>query len=84
MRLRSYENAMGSCTAQCKMLLFCAKTVMRESGNFELAGLKKEGKKPTLVVSGAVLLRCFSQHWESSWPGKQAYMLTAFEIFERF
>ena len=33
---------MGSCTAQCKMLLFCANTVMRESAKFELARLKKE------------------------------------------
>ena len=26
---------MGSCTAQCKMLLFCANTVVRESAKFE-------------------------------------------------
>ena len=36
---------MGSCTAQCKMLLFCANTVMRESAKFELARLKKEGEE---------------------------------------
>ena len=36
---------MGSCTAQCKMLLFCANTVMRESAKFELARLKKTKKK---------------------------------------
>ena len=33
---------MGSCTSQCKMLLFCAKTAMREAYNFKLAHLKKE------------------------------------------
>ena len=33
---------MGSCTAQCKMLLFYANTVVRESAKFELARLKKE------------------------------------------
>ena len=33
---------MGSCTVQCKMLLFCANTVVRESAKFELARLKKE------------------------------------------
>ena len=33
---------MGSCTAQCKMLLFCANTVVRESAKFELPRLKKE------------------------------------------
>ena len=32
----------GSCTAQCKMLLFCAKTVVRNSRNIELPHLKKE------------------------------------------
>ena len=42
MRLRSCQKAMGSCTAQCKMLLFCANTVVRESAKFELARLKKE------------------------------------------
>ena len=29
----------GWCTAQCKMLPFCAKTIVKESGNFELASL---------------------------------------------
>ena len=33
---------MGWCTAQCKMLLFCAKTIVKESCSFELADLKKE------------------------------------------
>ena len=41
-RLRSSQKAMESCTAQCKMLLFCANTVVRESAKFELARLKKE------------------------------------------
>jgi len=27
---------MGSCNAQCKMLAFCARTVMIHSHNFEL------------------------------------------------
>jgi len=34
--------AMGWCTDQCKMLLFCVKTIMKESHNFELAHLKKK------------------------------------------
>jgi len=29
------EKVMGWCTAQCKMLPFCAKTIMKESHNFE-------------------------------------------------
>jgi len=33
-RLQSCEKVMRSCTAQCKMLLFHAKTTMRESCNF--------------------------------------------------
>ena len=33
---------MGLCTAQCKLLLFCAKTIVRGSCNSELAHLKKK------------------------------------------
>ena len=33
------------CTAQCKMLLFCLKTIIKESPCFELAHLKKKVKK---------------------------------------
>jgi len=36
---------MGWCTAQWKMLLFCTKTIMKESHKFELAHLKKKKKK---------------------------------------
>jgi len=36
--------AMGWCTAQFKMLLFCVKTTMKESCNFELALLNKNKK----------------------------------------
>ena len=36
---------MGWCTAQRKMLLFCAKTIVKESRKFELARLKKKKKK---------------------------------------
>ena len=36
---------MGWCTAQCKMLLFCLKTIIKESPSFELAHLKKVKKK---------------------------------------
>jgi len=35
------EKAMGWCTAQCKMLLFCAKIIVKESRKFELARLKE-------------------------------------------
>jgi len=31
-----HQKAMGWCTAQCKMLLFSAKTIVKESHNFEL------------------------------------------------
>jgi len=49
------------------MLLFCAKTIGKESRKFELAHLKKkkkkkERKKNILSIwrlSGSVLLRCF-------------------------
>ena len=36
---------MGWCTAQWKMLLFCAKTIVKESRKFELARLKKKKEK---------------------------------------
>ena len=36
---------MGWCTAQSKMLLFCAKNIVKESRKFELARLKKKKKK---------------------------------------
>ena len=35
---------MGWCAAQWKMLLFCAKTIVKESRKFELARLKKKKK----------------------------------------
>jgi len=40
---------MGWCTAQCKMLLFCTKTVMKSHFNFELACLMKKKKKKEMV-----------------------------------
>ena len=53
---------MGSCTAQCKMLLFCA-NVVRESAKFELARLKKEEEEEEEEEEenrfGAVLSRRF-------------------------
>jgi len=45
MRLQSCKKAMGWCTAQCKMMLFCVQTIMKESCSFELARLKKNKKK---------------------------------------
>ena len=38
------KKAMGQCTAQCKTLLFRARTIVRDSDNTELARLKKEEK----------------------------------------
>ena len=74
---------MGSCTAQCKMLLFCANTVVRESAKFELAHLKKEEEEEEEEEEenrfwrfGDFLARYFrdgySRHWESSGPGKHS------------
>ena len=36
---------MGWCTAQWKVLLFCVKTIVKESVKIELARLKKKKKK---------------------------------------
>jgi len=46
------------------MLLFCAKTIVKESHKFELARLKKKKKKKKNIsaiwrLSGSVLSRCF-------------------------
>ena len=77
-RLQSCQKAMGSCTAQCKMLLFCANTVVRESAKFELARLKKEEEEEEnrFWRFGDFLVlyfrNGFSRHWESSWPGKHS------------
>ena len=72
---------MGLCSAQRKMLLFCANTVVSESAKFELARLKKEeeeGRTWKKKTEFGDLLRYFrdgfSQHWESSWPGKHSKM----------
>ena len=46
--LQTWKKAMGWCTAQWEMLLFCAKTIVKESRKFELAHLKK--KKNILAV----------------------------------
>ena len=54
-RLQSCEKAMGWCIAQ-----FFAKTIMKESSNFELACLKKKKKKKkTFLPSGSFLVRYF-------------------------
>jgi len=62
MKLRTYKKAMGWCTA--KMLLFCAKTILKESHKFELARLKEKKKKEkhflaVWQLSILVHLRCF-------------------------
>ena len=44
-RKGSHSSSVGWCTAQLKMLLFCAKTIVKESRKFELARLKKKKKK---------------------------------------
>ena len=40
--LQTWKKAMGWCTAQWKMLLFCVKTIVKESHKFELTHLKKK------------------------------------------
>ena len=43
--LQSCEKAMGWCIAQCKMLLFCVKPIVKESCNFELHIPSEEEEK---------------------------------------
>ena len=56
-RLQTWKKVMGWCTAQWKMLLFCAKTIVKESRKFELAHLKKMKNNILAVwqLSGSVL-----------------------------
>jgi len=54
---------MGWCTAQWKMLLFCAKTIVKESRKFELARLKKKTFLAVWRLSGSVLSRHFLATW---------------------
>jgi len=67
MRLQSCGKAMGWCTD--KMLLFCAKTIVKGSHNFQLARLKKKRKKENVLavwqLSGSVLSRCFFMDHEA-------------------
>ena len=61
-RLQSCEKEMDWCTAQCKILLFCARTIVKGSSKFELACLKKKIKERCLAIrqlSVSVLLWCF-------------------------
>jgi len=55
----------GWCAAQCKMLLFCVKTIMKESCNFELACLKKKKRERSLVtfwLGTFAMLFCTTRH----------------------
>ena len=60
---------MGWCTAQCKVMLFYVKTLVKESWNFELARLikKKKKERKTFWPSGNFLVwyfhNAFSLHW---------------------
>ena len=62
------KKAMGCmCTAQCKIVLFCAKTVMKESHNFELVGQKKKQRNKKKNILAVWWLshckNCFNQVW---------------------
>ena len=44
-RLQIWKKATDWCTAQWKMLLFCAKTIAKESRKFQLARLEKKRRR---------------------------------------
>ena len=61
---QTWKKVMGLCTVQWKMLLFCAKTIVKESRKFELAHLKKKKKeeeeeRKTFWPSGDFRVRYF-------------------------
>ena len=57
--LQTWKKAMDWCIAQWKMLLFCAKTIVKESRKFELAHLKKEEEEEERKHSGRLATFCF-------------------------
>ena len=59
---------MGSCTAQCRMLLFCLRTIVRESHNFGLVFPKKE--ENSFWPFSGFLIQYFVMLLESFWPWK--------------
>jgi len=91
--IRVVKKAMGQCTAQCKMLLFRARTIVRDSGNTELAHLKKkEERKKNIHFASSwfgtfVMLSCATgsvvghKTLDDEWYiAIKAYKLTIFEI----
>ena len=74
-RLRNCEKAMGWCTAQCKMLLFCVKTVMKASPwhSFELACLKNTKGSLGNTLSSYALLKQTERFkmWEEQYSAKE-------------
>jgi len=52
---------MGWCTAQWKMLLFWAKTIVKESRKFELPRLKKK-----ILAVWRLLVRYFVMHFSTT------------------
>ena len=91
------QKVMGWCTAQCKMLLFCLKIIIKESPSFELKKKvkKKERKKEkhfgslmTFWFSFFVMLFCATRRvvgheaHENEWYYvTKAYNFTCFEGF---
>ena len=57
---------MGWCTAQRKMLLFCAKTIVKESRNFELARLKKKKKEKHFGRLATFWFGTFATHFSAT------------------
>jgi len=49
-RLHSCENAMDWSNALCEMMLFCVKSIVKESHNFELTCLKKKNKDKEEII----------------------------------
>jgi len=60
-RLQCCEKVLHLCTSQCKLMLFCVKTTVKESRNFQLA-VWRRGKKQRKIFG------CLANFWfSSSW-----------------
>ena len=100
MSFQRLEKAMGWYTAQCKMLLFCVKTVVKVSHNFDLACLKNKKKRKKEKHFGhlvtfwfgtfAMLFRatghvfCHENTQNEQYVVIKAFKFTVFESFKDF
>lgn len=61
------SKAMGSCSAHCKLLLFCAKTAVKDSCNLKKKERMKEEEEEEVTFWIGNFYEAFSCHCDSCW-----------------